>query len=473
MTNNYSRGIITAYVLIFGTIFLIILTGLLGFVLFQLRDSAKRLAWNEALQIAEAGANYYRWCLNNGVESQCLAQKEYQDLAGNPMGTFTLEITPSISCGTTTARTVISTGWTQNFPTLKRKVKLLHSKESVAKYAYLINDNVWAGSDREIRGFYHSNGGIRMDGENQSLVTSAKDEWICTASFGCSTCPVSFGCRIEAENCICPGIFTSTDNSNPDLFDFPIPPFDFDGITTDLAEIKSLTQPYPQEKYWPKVSDIDPEGKGYHLKFINNGTFEVWIITVLEPTYAYSLEEGWHYDYFTIVNEYRYGGPVSIDPNCSLVFIEDNLWLDGEVKGRVTVVSANLVNPNQDTDVVLPGNINYTALDGSDGLTIIGERNVLISPDSPNSLELRGIFVAQKGHFGRNLYLENIKEVLEIYGSIISNGRVGTKWSSGSLVVSGYLKRENYVDSNLLYNPPHYTPFVSSQLKIAGWEEIY
>lgn len=455
-----NKGIITTYVLVFGALFLLLLSGLLGFILLQLRQSNQKVAWAEALEIAEAGIHYYRWCLNNEVEADCLTEKEYTDSAGNPIGRFSLEIVPRISCGQTLERSIVSTGWTYDFPEMEREVNVLYAKTAVAEYAYLLNDNVWVGSDREIRGLYHSNGGVRIDGENQSLVTSAQETWLCTDSFGCSP---------PQEK---PGVFTTTGNSNPDLFEFPVPSFDFDGITIDLAQIKDITGYSPQQYYWPQVTDLDPEGEGYHLKFINNGTFEVWIITGLSASWAYSLEEGWHDDYFSIASEYQYGSPISIDPNCSLIFVEDNLWIEGEVKSKVTVASADLINPTGDTDVILPGNINYTTFDGSDGLSVIGERNILISPDSPNTMELRGIFVAQKGHFGRNLYWGDIKDKLEIHGSIVSNGRVGTKWSSGSSIVSGYLKRENYIDPNLIYSPPPFVPYTSLEFKIVDWREM-
>jgi hypothetical protein len=454
------KGIIITYVLVFGAIFLLLLSGLLGFILLQLRQSSQRVAWNEAFHAAEAGIQYYRWCLNNEVEANCSTEKEYTDPAGNPIGRFALTITSATSCGETIQKTINSRGWTYNFPDVEREVSVLYARTSVAQYAYLLNDNVWAGADREIRGLYHSNGGIRMDGENQSLVTSAKETWLCTESFGCDP---------PEEK---PGVFTTTDNSNPDLFEFPVTPFDFEGITIDLAQIKDITDDYPQQYYWPPVTDINPEGEGYHIKFKNDGTFEVWIITELDATLAYSLEEGWHYDYFIIDEEYQYGDPIAIDPDCSLIFVEDNLWLEGEVKGKVTIASANLIEPTEDTEVVLPGNINYTTLAGTDGLAVIGERNVLIGPQSPDNMELRGIFVAQKGHFGRNHYPDNIKEKLEIYGSIVSNGRVGTKWSSGGQIVSGYLKRENYIDSNLIYSPPPFVPYADPEFKLVGWEEV-
>jgi len=468
------KGIITTYVLVFGAIFLLLLSGLLGFILLQLRHSAQRLAWNQALHIAEAGINYYRWCLNNGVEANCLAEKPYYDLAGTEIGTFSLSVTSTVSCGTTISKLITSTGWSKNFPKIKRRIGTKYARESVAKYAYLLNDNVWAGADREIRGLYHSNGGIRMDGTNYSLVTSAQEEWVLTRSFGYPPCPNA--CRMEGEKCICPGVFT-TANGNEDLFDWPVPPFDFDKITVDLAQIKDLTDEYPRQYYWPPVTDLDAEGKGYHLKFAGQtGKFEVWIITKLDRVLAYSLEEGWHYEYSIIDEEYLYG-TYSVNPDCPLIFFEDDLWIEGEVKGKVTVASANLISPTEDTDVWLPGNIDYTALDGSDGLALIGQRNVLIGPDSPETMLLRGVFIAQKGHFGRNHYTGTAPtkrgELLTIYGSIVSNGRVGTAWlNSAGQVVSGYLKRENYVDPNLIYSPPPFVPYTSSEFKIIGWEEL-
>lgn len=463
------KGGVIILVIVSGLIFLILFGGLVGYVILHLRISLQRLAWAESFQIAEAGTNFYRWCLIN--ELDCPAERTFYDITGNEVGKFTLEISSGLSCGEPTEGGVLSTAWTFDFPDIQRRVKVSYGKTSLAQYAYLLNDSVWAGADREIRGLYHSNGGVRMDGENQSLVTSAMETWLCTSSFGCDYLACPNDCGREGYACRCPGVFTTTLNSNPDLFVWPVPPFDFEGITIDLAEIKNLVFGYPREKYWPPSNQIDANGKGYHLKFFNDGTFEVWIITNLQGTYAYSLEEGWHYDYFIIIGEYLYDS-FTIDSNCPALFFEDNLWVEGEIIKKVTVVSANLLVPGKQTDVVLSSNINYTTLDGSDGLAIVGQRNVMIPPNSPNIMEIQGIFIAQKGRIGRNHYPGNIKEKLEIYGSIISNGRVGTQWISGSIVVSGYLKRENYIDPNLVFAPPLFVPYVSSDFEIINWEEI-
>ena len=472
------KGIITTYVLVFGAVFLLLLAGILGFILMQLRQANQRVAWQEALNIAEAGMNYYKWCLNNEVTQNCDLEKEYKDPAGNAIGKFQIQIDTNSNCGLTISQKIISTGWTFKYENLKRKISVFYGKESVAKYSYILNSNVWVGSDHVIRGPYHSNGGVRFDGQNLSTVSSAQGNWVCTSSFGCGPSGVGYGiglcppeCQIINFQCICPGVFSTTQVSNRDLFLYPIPQFDFDRITADLAQIKSAAL-NSGGIYLPPSKNINSNGKGWHLIFKNTGQVEARIITSLSPTYAYSLEEDWHYDYFTITSEVNYQ-TYTIPSSCSVIFVEDNLWPEGIIKGKVTVASANLIDPNEDTNVILQGNLDYTTTDGSDGLTLIGERNVLIGPNSPDYMTLRGIFVAQKGRFSRNHYPGNIKQSLKIYGSIVSSGRVGTQWiNQGGHVISGYLERETYVDQNLLYQPPIFTPFLSSEFKVVKWEEL-
>jgi hypothetical protein len=397
------------------------------------------------------------------------SEKDYFDPAGNMVGKFSLQVTSTVSCGQDVKKDIISTGWTNKFPNVKRKISVLYGRPSVAQYSYILNTSVWIGDDHIIRGPYRSNGGIRMDGANQSTIYSAQTEWACTDSFGCSSCPTSHGCRVEGSNCICPGVFTSTANSNPNLFSFPVPSFDFNGITIDLAQMKNVAQ--ISGVYLPPSTTTNPQGKGYHIKFKNNGTFEAWIITQLSSTYAYSLEEDWHYDYFTITSEYLYNTYV-IPLACSAIFVEDNIWPEGTIKGKITVASANLITPGIDTDAVLSNNITYTQTDGSDGFSLIGERNILISPQSPNDMTLRGVFIAQKGRFSRNHYQNNFRNNLEIYGSVVSNGRVGTQWTSGGTIVSGYSQRESYFDQNLIYNPSPFVPHVEPDFRIIDWKEV-
>lgn len=339
-----------------------------------------------------------------------------------------------------------------------------YARPSVAEYAFVINSNVWAGEDREITGRYHSNGGIRMDGENKSTVTSAVADWQCSPTFGCDpteTKPGIFGAGVGSE-----------------LWEFPAPPVDFVGITVDLVNMK--TQAQASGLYFPQVSGGSDQ-RGYHLIFQNNGTVDVY--EVEDTDYAWSIHiddigGGWKRDYHTITDE-TFLGNYTIPSGCSLIFVEDKVWLEGEVKGKVTVASADITDPNYDTDIIIQSNINYTALDGTDGLTAIAEYSVLLPLVVPDDLELRGIFVAQNGYFGRNLYPcwyspYDKRDSLETNGTIVSSGRVGTKWGysgagCGSGQWSGYDERENLYDRNLATDPPPLTPFVSDDFRFIEW----
>lgn len=479
-------GVITTYVLVFGAVFLLLISGLLGFILLQLRQASQKIAWNQALHIAEAGIDHYRWhlrhfpndlqdgnswCCQNPPCSTCGPyEHSFADPLSKVEGKFSLEIQGKIQCGKITGVTITSIGSTSQFPAIERKVKVKYVRSSVADYAYLLNDNVWAGSDREIKGPYHSNGGIRMDGENKALVTSAKQDWICTSSFGCDTCPSD--CRLEGSNCLCPGVFT-TANGNEELFRYPVPPFDFEGITMDLAEIKNLTKNQGQGIYLP------PSGKEGYYVILKKGTIDVYKILELGAVYAYDLEQGWHWEYSKISKKETTPQSFSIPSACSLVFVEDDLWIEGEVRGKVTVVSADLENPAKETNVWLTGNITYTKKDGSDGLVLLGQHNNLIGLKVPSNMELQGIYIAQTGHFGRNHYScsdypqDCIKDYLEVFGSIVSEGREGTQWIySWGGIASGFKKRENIYDPQQSFSPPPFLPYTSETFEFKEWEEL-
>jgi hypothetical protein len=472
------KGSIVILVLVFGSIFLILISGTVGFIFSQHKAQIKKALKEEAMQIAEAGVNYYKWHLahfpndlQDGTGGAGPYEHEYFDPEGGAIGKFSLEIDGQSQCDNITAVDIISTGWTYKDSSLKRTVKTRYSRPSVAEFAYIIDDNVWAGSDREIKGRYHSNGGIRMDGENDSLVTSAKETWNCTSSFGCNP-------PYEVK----PGIFGDGEGQGKGLWSFPAEPVDFIGLSVDLTQMKSAAQNFGV--YFPPPKDIGyPSGKGYHVIFQNNGTFDVYVITDLSPVYGYHLEGEnliGEWEYQVIDNEVFYQN-YQIPSGCGLIFFEDDLWVEGTVQGKTTIVSGDLINPNEDTDVWIAGNIDYTTLDGTDGLLVVGENNILIPLYSPDNMELRGIFMAQKGHFGRNLYTCSYspydqRSNLEINGSIVSKGRVGTKWGywawwCGGSTWSGYNNRENSYDRKLMTDPPPLTPYSDDEYNFVKWEE--
>lgn len=458
-----NKGAALVMILVFSSIFLIIIGGIMGLGIQQHRLNKQKVAKEIALQIAEAGLNYAKWRLAHYPDNLSNEQRVYADPQGADLGVFSLEFSRQEQCGVPVSVSITSTGWTYDYPLTKRIFKVQYSRPSVAEFAYIVDDNVWAGSDREIKGRYHSNGGIRMDGETDSLVTSAVEKWNCTPSFGCAS-------PYEVK----PGIFGQGEGQEQGLWqfppEFPIETIDFAGISTDLIQIKTLAK--SKGLYFRQ-----PTAHGYHVVFKENGTIDVYSVKNVQAIYSYNLEKGWHWSYEKIKKE-QFEGNYSIPQTCGLIFIEGNLWLEGTVKGKITIASAELINPNKDTDVFLNNNIDYANQDGSDGLAVIAEHNILIPLYSPDIMELKGIFLAQKGHFGRNHYSSSYwpyydRERLEMYGSIISKGRVGTKWTYyGGGFASGYRKRENSYDRKLMTDPPPLVPFSDDEYKFVKWEEV-
>jgi len=479
-------GTTFALVLVFMGVFLILIGALIGLAITQHRLNKEKVAKELSFQIAEAGLQYYKWHLahypddlQDGTGEQGPYEHEYYDPQGGAIGKFSLEISGQEECGILTSAMITSTGWSYEYPEVKRVIRVKHSRPSVAEFAYLIDDNVWAGADREIKGRYHSNKGIRMDGENDSLVTSATDEWACTDSFGCEICPSD--CYVQDWSCYCPGVFGSGEGQEQGLWQFPpefsVEEIKFENIAIDLDKMASASKNFGE--YFPPLPTPEhPSGRGYHLVLKNTGEYDLYVITDLDAVYGHSLE-GDHWDYHIIEQETLIAQNQSLPENCNLIFVEDDLWIEGEVKGKITVASADLTNPNTDTDVILNGNLTYATQNGADGILVVGEDDILIPLYSPDQMELDGIFLAQKGHFGRNHYYCGWywpwcdREKLEIKGSIVSKGRVGTQWTynDGSFA-SGYRKRENTYDRRLMTNPPPLTPYSDNEFEFVKWEEV-
>lgn len=173
------------------------------------------------------------------------------------------------------------------------------------------------------------------------------------------------------------------------------------------------------------------------------------------------------------------------------------MWLEGDISGKVTVAAADVDTSGKDPTIVLNNNIVYT--DDTSGLLAIAEQDVLVGLVVPDDMELNGIFVAQNGRFGRNnykaswlpqvctaywwflclnwdaLFDEYIKRnSLTMYGTIVSNSRVGTKWinTSTGAWLSGFNTRYNSYDRDLVADPPPMTPEVSDTYSIIEWREV-
>ena len=468
-TRQSQCGTLLVLVLVFGAVFFVVIANFMSYVLNQATVGEIRHEQARALAIAEAGLNYYKWYLahnpgdtTHGTTSPQPYVIPYVDPELGPVGEFSLEVASTSFCGVVSSIDITSTGYTYDEPDQRRTVYARYARPTVAEYAYIINSNVWAGADRTIVGPYHSNGGIRMDGTNNSTVTSGQEDWTCTSSFGCSGDPTV------------DGVFGAGPNSA--LWNFPTTPINFTGLTVDLAAMRDIADDGVGGIYIPPSGDW-----GYRLIFNSDGTLTVRVVDVVYAYWGYNSEDDWEQEYNVIYDDDPYA-TYTIDDSCPLIFVEDKVWLEGEVPTKVTVAAADTDTAGVDHSIILNNNITYTEADA--GLLAVAEEDVLVGLHVPNNMELNGIFVAQNGRFGRNHYrnwgyydVPNTfnsyveRDSLTMTGTIVSNGRVGTKWTSGGAFISGFDTRYNSYDRDLVDNPPPLAPKTSDDYRFIEWRE--
>jgi hypothetical protein len=449
-------------VLVFGAIFLFIFSGLVGLIANQYQQSREKVALNEALNIAEVGANYSRWHLAHApTDYNFSGTYDYTDPEGGIIGHYTLEVIPPAECSTVV--TIKATGWTDKYPEIKRTISIRFGRPSLAQYSFLTNTDVWFGADEELRGPFHSNGGIRMDGTQNALSTSAKETYTCQSAHGCSPPTTK------------PGIWGTGNGGTEGLWEFPVPAVDFNAITLDLAQLKTEAQ---NGGYYFGSSGAF----GYHVQFKNNGTFDLYKVTKLKPSiWGEDTDYVWHnesndIDKETLLQNY----PLAVG-QCNvqnLIFLEEGkVWVDGVTKEKATVVAARFPdNPATNASIIINGNL--TRADPKLTLVaLIAQKNILVPYYSPNVLEIQAVMMAQKGAVQRYYYgyvggPYNIRNQISVRGAIITNKIWTWSWINGSgQVTSGYQNTESYYEPALIYNPPPYFPS-SGEQQFISWEEI-
>ncbi|KKQ84028.1 MAG: hypothetical protein UT06_C0011G0017 [Candidatus Woesebacteria bacterium GW2011_GWA1_38_8] len=184
MKTKIIRGSATPAILVISASFIIVIYGLLFVLGIQMISTNRQIMSEKALNIAEAGISYYKWHLahapgdyKDGGSENGPYIHEYKDPQGSIIGYYSLEIIPPQDGSTIV--TIRSTGWTSNYPKIKRTIKAEYGIPSLAEYSFLSNASSWYGEGSLVNGRVHSNNGIRMDGTNTSLVTSAQEEYMC------------------------------------------------------------------------------------------------------------------------------------------------------------------------------------------------------------------------------------------------------------------------------------------------------
>lgn len=442
--------------LVFVTMFTVIFMAISGMVNRTYHESVLQSHDERAFQIAEAGLNYGRWRLAHDDQDFTSETREVTDQFAGTLGSYDISFSAPIPGSTIVMLTAV--GRTVSQADREVTLRARYGIPSLARYSSITNSDVWYSST--IQGPVHANGGIRMDGTSDSLMTSAQETYACQPHHGCSS-------PFQTK----PGIWGT--GQQQQLWEFPAPPVDYNALTLDLVAMKEAAQ--------AAGTYYGPSGQfGYQLVFNTNNTYTMSRVRRKGSNIcSWTAETGW----LTTSHDVNQTTPVETRavPSNGIIYAEDNLWVHGDIRGRVTVAAGVFPDtPSTNVDVILNGNISYGGVvDGTRAFGAIAQRHVLIPwSGAPSTMQLDGAFIAQKGSFHRRYYpnscgasAHRLKTSLTRYGMIASNGVPATAWVSGGTVVSGFQQGQSSYDPNFLYGPPPYFP-TSGQYEFISWEEV-
>ncbi len=482
-----------------------------------LSDSIRTNKNQLALNIADAGVNYYLWHMSHaGADFQDGGtggtpissgeftgfygpyEHDYKDDNGVLVGKYTLYIKPKSSGSTVGIVRSVGESLDGKY---RRTIEAEIGAPSFASYGLAADVAIWFGSNETANGPTHSNVGIRMDGPNTSEVTSANATYIPPSSLGGNGTTVRSGVWCNAgTNC------TSRNSTNNNgTWRYPVPAIDFNSITGELCNIKktafssdastsalandanacNLVSVSRTPAYIPRYNTAFSNTRGYLIELNSNNTYNVYGVS--NEIYNYTNNTNYTYPYTAALSETIIQSNVPI-PSNGVIFVEDNVWIRSNpiFSGRVTIASGRLANTSEQTNVVIADDVKYSVKNGQDVIGLIAENNVLVAPyapprpnasDSEFPFEIDAALIAKEGsvrvtstYLTRDVpYWNSTNKRLLYYGSI-STRNIWTWLVSGGDNDGFSFNNTNY-DYNLLYAPPPSFP-VTSTYDILKWREI-
>ena len=466
------RGSGLVFVLIVATIATIIFSGVISYVVSHLQYGLFVASREQSLQVAEAGAHFYRWYIAHELDGKNTEQiNEFwqstspaplgvdSDYEGDFQGLGRYRITVTPPAANSTLFTLESTGWTYKYPSHTRTIRVRFRRPSWSEYMILGNDPFRLSSTTEIFGPMHGNGGIRFDGVAHNVVT---------AGVTCYDDPDTG----TVNSCERPGVW-SGDWSGSDPYNstlgnpvflggktFPVTTIDFNSVTADFSYMKDVAQ-----NSGPDAHYYGPSGQyGYLVEFKPTG-YEITKVKTINSSRN------------TITKLDNSSKVSSNYPSKGLTFVEDTVWFDGKgVSGsvageqfdaeRMTLVAADLAYGTDPNLYIISGTKYKNGGSGTEAIGFIAEGSIDFPYNSDDNLTINGALLAQKGAVSRANY-GNAKDKIIIFGAIASKGRISFGYTNGT----GYQDRELHFDENLSVSPPPYFP-TGKQYLIDLWEEL-
>lgn len=443
-------------------------------------------------------------------------EHEYKDYNGAVIGRFSLLITPPETGSTVTA--VESTGYAYGNDAVQKKVTSLIGKRSLAEYSFLTNAPLWLGENEGFAGPIHSNGGIRFDTVATAEVTSAVESYNCAGiGHGCTGVkPGIWGTggpttlwRPLSE----PIITSSSGGSVFNIVVSPAPAIDYGLFTVSLADVKAKAIADgiyfgdnagicgngvcdKTENHGSCPADC-PAGCGNHncnagetnitcprdcslegflVKFKADATIDIYSVNTLQSQiWYYNFEKlpnsDWDLEAEQIQNKTLLGNFVI--PDNGLIFIENDVWVEGTVNGRATVGAAIFpVDANNYARIRINDNIQYIARDGNHVLGLMAQGDILVPRYAPTNLTIDATLLSQEGHvYYREYWPHSVKNSIEVYGGIITDLFWTWTWVNGSgVTIDGYNTTNTIYNNNLTFAPPPSFP-TSENFEVLSWEE--
>lgn len=465
-------------IIIFGTVAVLIFGGLMGWASVNIGISKREFNRELAIQIAEAGIDYYRWHLAH-------APQDFQDGAGqpgpyihiyydknnNPIGQFILNITaPAVG---STLVTIRSEGRINADSVVKRTIEAQMGIPSWAKYSYVSNNYVWFGESEPVVGMLHSNLGVRIDSSAGNLVTSA----VATYNDPDHSGPNEFG--VHTHKSPTDPLPPAQVPNRPDVFlagrQFPVPAVDFTGLSSDLSQLKTDAQ--SNGRYFANSGS-----QGYLLVLKTNDTFDIYKVTSLINAPGSCSTNAPNKNTYSINNKTLLQSNQPFPQN-GIIFIEDHVWVEGQISSaKLTITSGRFPESSStNTNIIVNNNLLYSSFNGQDTIGLIAQRSFLVGLKSANNLEVDAAILAKNGSTIRYYYnsscgQEYLRNSLTLRGMSGSfdrgNAFAWVSCGTCTTVISGYNSVNTIYDAELLYAPPPSFPLTSDQYTTLSWKEI-
>lgn len=478
----------------------------------------------EALNIAEAGINYYLWHLNQNSTDytdgnagpQTLSPTlgygpyvhNYVDLNGVDEGTYTLYINPPAN--NSTIVTVRSIGQVLN-SSITKTVQAQIGIPSFASYGVVADSALWFGSNETADGPIFSNQGIRMDGPNTSTVSSANSVYTPSASAGGDG---NSHPGVWCNSSVTTPIDCNTRSKNNWLY--PAPAIDFNQVSSYLCTLKKLafssssttsslnsnsnacsqTPNESTQAYIQRSNTSSSSNKGYLIELNSDGTYNLYKVNGQNDTQS---------SYTSALSTQLVSTDNAI-PSNGVIYVEDNVWVlsNPDFHGRVTIAAGRLSasSSNSYSNITIAGPLLYSTKDGADAIGLIAQNSIIVAPYAPPpnttssfTFEIDGALLAENGNvWFPDVYSSNPNicttgwvqpgQQFLFYGSVATRQTWTWSWLDGSTqcgnaaydtaagsYISGFENNTTQYDYNLLYSPPPYYPLTSGDT-ILSWREI-